>query len=649
MKKKYTLLDLKKAAKKNNGECLSTQYHGALSNHLWLCNVCLHEWNATWSGVNNRGSWCPKCSAKNGAKKRWPNIKLLIKHAKSKNGFLISTSITTSKVKVKWECEFGHKWNATWEKVKRGTWCPECAKSKKHYKYDINDMKKIAKTYGGVCLSEKYLGIFEPLEFKCANNHIFQRKPASLTKKNPLQRFWCTQCNGIFYAEEICRNVFEIAYGKSFFNLYPGAWLVNNSGNKMQLDGYNAELNIAFEFQGKQHDIYVPFFQKSSKELKRRKINDQIKKSLCKENGVRLVIINEFESRHGLNEEKIISHVREACNKIDLVLPKVSQDELKKRNMKIFNKRINDLKECAKTRGGELISKSYRGSKYPLVWKCGECDHEWESSPISVYNQGTWCPKCAGNFLVSIEEVRKLAKDLDGELMSTEYNNSNTHLNWKCGQCNHEWEATYSNVKRGHWCPQCPSILKKQKSLDELKSILLENGDQLLSEYISSDIRVSLKCKNGHIWSDVPDRIKNRRVTCHECSINQKRKNFQIRLEKIIKQNEATLEGKYTTSKSKIKIKCKYGHDWVTNPSSVFMGVWCPVCVKEKKRLEAARNFEEIIGELNIQLLSTYKNAKTHVTLYCRCCKNKWSMTPDHFQQKKSCKNCTNKLQKIEK
>ena len=53
---------------------------------------------------------------------------------KSKNGFLISTSITTSKVKVKWECEFGHKWNATWEKVKRGTWCPECAKSKKHYK-----------------------------------------------------------------------------------------------------------------------------------------------------------------------------------------------------------------------------------------------------------------------------------------------------------------------------------------------------------------------------------------------------------------------------------------------------------------------------------------------------------------------------------
>jgi hypothetical protein len=53
----------------------------------------------------------------------------------------------------------------------------------------------------------------------------------------------------------------------------------------MELDGYNVEQKLAFEYQGEPH--YLPIFGASS--LQRIKRNDERKRQLCRYHGVRLI------------------------------------------------------------------------------------------------------------------------------------------------------------------------------------------------------------------------------------------------------------------------------------------------------------------------------------------------------------------------
>lgn len=47
--------------------------------------------------------------------------------ASSRGGQCLSTEYVDTKTKLKWECAFGHEWEATPRLLKAGHWCPECA------------------------------------------------------------------------------------------------------------------------------------------------------------------------------------------------------------------------------------------------------------------------------------------------------------------------------------------------------------------------------------------------------------------------------------------------------------------------------------------------------------------------------------------
>ena len=50
--------------------------------------------------------------------------------AASRGGQLISTSCKNAKSKLEWRCRLGHEWIARCDHIKRGSWCPVCAKNK---------------------------------------------------------------------------------------------------------------------------------------------------------------------------------------------------------------------------------------------------------------------------------------------------------------------------------------------------------------------------------------------------------------------------------------------------------------------------------------------------------------------------------------
>lgn len=57
---------------------------------------------------------------------------------------------------------------------------------------------------------------------------------------------------------------------------------------------------------------------------------------------------------------------------------------------------INDIKQAAKFRGGECLSKTMKKGDLTtkLKWKCGRCGKEFEASPNLILKGGHWCPHC---------------------------------------------------------------------------------------------------------------------------------------------------------------------------------------------------------------------------------------------------------------
>lgn len=91
--------------------------------------------------------------------------------------------------------------------------------------------------------------------------------------------------------EEACRDHFELKFGKPFPKIRPD-WLTNpQTGRKLELDGYNNQLKIAFEYDGVQHRKFSPFFHRSPGDFENQIRRDRVKSYACKQRGVCLIRI----------------------------------------------------------------------------------------------------------------------------------------------------------------------------------------------------------------------------------------------------------------------------------------------------------------------------------------------------------------------
>lgn len=242
---KYTIEDCKKKAKEKGGECLSTEYKNNSTQMNWKCELG-HEWPTTWGSIKKQDSWCPKCAGKqkltiedckeiaikkggkclsteykSGTKMKWEcdkghiwltrfdsikykdtwcpvchcpgildNIETCKNHAIVKGGECLSTEYKNSSTPMNWKCELGHEWSAIWGSIKRGTWCPFCAKP--GLLYTLETVKKYAENKGGKCLSTEYIDQFETMKFICKEGHEINNRFNNMIQRGD----WCRQCAG---------------------------------------------------------------------------------------------------------------------------------------------------------------------------------------------------------------------------------------------------------------------------------------------------------------------------------------------------------------------------------------------------------------------------------------------------------------------
>jgi hypothetical protein len=110
--------------------------------------------------------------------------------AQQLGGKCLSREYVSSVSPLKWMCEKGHTWDASYYNLSQGRWCLQCA-SLEYRKERLEVFKKLAAERGGMCISKTYQDTKTPLEFKCEKGHRWNTGPGNI-----LHGSWCPKCAG---------------------------------------------------------------------------------------------------------------------------------------------------------------------------------------------------------------------------------------------------------------------------------------------------------------------------------------------------------------------------------------------------------------------------------------------------------------------
>jgi len=91
--------------------------------------------------------------------------------------------------------------------------------------------------------------------------------------------------------ETKCRKIFEEIFQAKFPSIRPDFLKYPKTGKNLELDGYNRRLNLAFEYNGKQHYEYEKYFHKSYSDFEEQQQRDNYKMKRCQELGIEVIVI----------------------------------------------------------------------------------------------------------------------------------------------------------------------------------------------------------------------------------------------------------------------------------------------------------------------------------------------------------------------
>jgi hypothetical protein len=161
-------------AKKHNGKCLANS-KDVIKKHSylkWKCDNQEHpEWETQLRNMLDFNTWCPLCA---GRFSKDEYLEIAKKLAISKGGQCLSNKYTGQKGLLIWQCKNNDHptFKTNYQNVStKNYWCHLCKDEEKEPTREefLNKAKEHAKLRGGECLSTKYKGNNEKLEWKCDN------------------------------------------------------------------------------------------------------------------------------------------------------------------------------------------------------------------------------------------------------------------------------------------------------------------------------------------------------------------------------------------------------------------------------------------------------------------------------------------------
>ena len=323
------------------------------------------------------------------------------------------------------------------------------------------------------------------------------------TTNNILRGQWCPECSkGI--GERIARQHFEKIFNKPFPSVRPD-WLRSPKGYKLELDGFNDELKIAFEYQGRHHSE-LTFHHKSMKSLECGKSYDELKIKECKKRGIKLILIPQTSTvSDSLNlKQFLLSEFKK--KKIKIYNPN-KEYTLDLKNAYAFDK-LKKFNEIAKIKGWKILDKTYISTNHHLTVTCN-LNHQFKILPSNISKRN--CRMCGvlnrseQQSLKNISKLKKIAQSKGGTLLSTDCKSQKSKAMLICG-LGHTWTTTAGSITNGTWCPKCAlkvtSSKRKTTTLLKIKELAVAKDGKCFSNvYVDKSTPLSFICKNGHSFS----------------------------------------------------------------------------------------------------------------------------------------------------
>jgi hypothetical protein len=362
--------------------------------------------------------------------------------AHRRKGECLSRQYVNSKAPLRWKCERGHQWNAIPTNVSKGSWCPTCAHRKR---LTLREMRALAEHRGGECLSDKYANNEVKLRWRCAAGHEWEAAPG-LVKGGT----WCPHCAHVARLSLNAMAVIAASRGgrcssTEYVNVEtPLSWMC---GAGHQWTATSASIK---------RGSWCPFC------VHNQRLKLKVMQRLAQERGGKCLSARYINNRHPLLWECKRRHRWKA-------MPGNVKGGKRKRGtwcLECYNLRrkfrerdsIERMKKFARRLGGLCLSEEYINSKSKLQWQCDK-GHCWRAVPVAI-RRGSWCPVCARNRKLTLEEFHSLASRRGGRCLSTRYENKSTPLRWQCA-LGHSWYAEPGKVKRGTWCAQCANLRRR--------------------------------------------------------------------------------------------------------------------------------------------------------------------------------------------
>lgn len=282
-------------------------------------------------------------------------------------------------------------WKRVQKNTLRGNICEKCSQTCVTSKLSIEEITKRLGRYGLKPKTDllEYKNNNTKITVSCAQNHEF------VVTISTLGKVWncpCFRKNSL--GERICREYFEYFTKRPFVRCYP-KWL-RTTNTRMQLDGYNDELKISFEYNGKQHYEDVNWYGRKLCYVNVAN-RDELKRKLCEKNNVKLLVI-----KYDIPLRKIGQMIR---NFLINTGYNVTEDvpEIESLNIGNINRnQLTEIETIISEKKGILLTDQYRGFYTPIKIKCSN-NHLFESD-LPRLRDNSWCIYCAKRKLTDKQE-----------------------------------------------------------------------------------------------------------------------------------------------------------------------------------------------------------------------------------------------------
>lgn len=430
---KITLNEVLQQLNKKNFELLNiNEFKNTNSKGQFKCNIHNIQWNCGIRYTLKDIQYCHECK-KNKKQLSLEEVLML-------KGFKLNKKI--DKIYGEFECLYGHIWKTQINHIKLSDCgCKECYRPK----ITLDMVKEKIKEKNYTLLNEEnYKNTKQRLQFKCHFGHIWETEGYNIYS----EKSGCPECsmgNSEMKCNFIMNKLFNIKFIKTR-KILP---------SKLELDGYNTDLKLAYEYQGVQH--YVEFknhFHKNggNTSLEAQQQRDKQKIEECHKLGITLILIPYIYNTFDTIKDFIISELNKLEKYKNLYVTTLNWIELKKEFYKEFEllkenpEEFEELKQIIEKRNGICISDKYINTKYKLKVKCKNENHPIFEINSSDLKRNRWCKLCAHNAPVTKDYINNLINEFNLTMLD-EYVKSNTIYNFKCNN-NHIFTSNWDNMKQ---------------------------------------------------------------------------------------------------------------------------------------------------------------------------------------------------------